>query len=207
MPEHPLIASSPDILGGTAVVRGTQISVRFLRALHARGASEAELLEDFPSLTAETLREVLGLAEETIAALENRLNDPLMPAIVRGAEVKAALARRARIVSAADYAALLGAAADDVQTADAAGQLLGVPWGDRRGYPAVFVRDGCLPGGLPDALAALRRTTASEWAILEALLLPWPDGSNLLTRLWNEPPETVVREIYRWAGTSDACDG
>lgn len=203
MSEYLLIASHPDILSGMVVVRGTRIGVRFLRALRAHGAPESELLHDFPSLTPDTLRAVLELSEETIAALEARVSDPLMPALVQGAEVMAELARRAHLVSAEDYAALLGRSPDDVLAADASGHLLGVPWGDRRGYPAAFMRDGRLPPVLPDALKTLRRTTSSAWAMLEALLVPWPDGSNLLMRLWNDPPETVIETICRWAGTSE----
>lgn len=152
MPEYLLVASNPDILSGMVVVRGTRIGVRFLRALRAHGAPESELLHDFPSLTPDTLQAVLELSEETITALEARRNGPLMPALVQGAEVMAELARRAHLVSAEDYATLLGRSPEDVSAADASGHLLGVPWGDRRGYPAVFMRDGRLPPGLPDAL-------------------------------------------------------
>ena len=48
--------SDPDILGGTVVFVGTRVPVHVIAEQLAQGASEAELLEDYPRLTAEMIR-------------------------------------------------------------------------------------------------------------------------------------------------------
>jgi addiction module HigA family antidote len=50
-----LVISDPEIMGGVPVFRGTRISVHQVAELTARGASEAELLDDYPRLTAEMI--------------------------------------------------------------------------------------------------------------------------------------------------------
>jgi len=55
------IESNPDIAGGDPVVRGTRVSVAMLSDLLRQGASEQELLEDYPSLTSDSLRAALAL--------------------------------------------------------------------------------------------------------------------------------------------------
>jgi uncharacterized protein (DUF433 family) len=50
-----LIASSPDILGGTPVIRGTRIPVHDVAAAVSAGMSPAEILEDYPALTVEMI--------------------------------------------------------------------------------------------------------------------------------------------------------
>lgn len=49
------VVSSPEILGGEPVFQGTRVSVRHVGQLVHKGVPEAELLEDFPSLTKEDL--------------------------------------------------------------------------------------------------------------------------------------------------------
>jgi uncharacterized protein (DUF433 family) len=51
-----MIVIDQDILGGDPVFRGTRVPVHGVAALLAQGAREAELLEDYPRLTAEQLR-------------------------------------------------------------------------------------------------------------------------------------------------------
>jgi uncharacterized protein (DUF433 family) len=51
-----MIVVDPDILGGDPVFRGTRVPVHGIAALLAQGSREAELLEDYPRLTAELLR-------------------------------------------------------------------------------------------------------------------------------------------------------
>jgi uncharacterized protein (DUF433 family) len=53
------VASDPDFLAGEPVVRGTRISVHVVAELEQQGAGPAELLEDFPSLTPESLEAAL----------------------------------------------------------------------------------------------------------------------------------------------------
>lgn len=51
-----------DVCGGTWVVRGTRVPVRTLLASLAEGSSEAQLLAEFPTVTAEGLRSVIAFA-------------------------------------------------------------------------------------------------------------------------------------------------
>jgi uncharacterized protein (DUF433 family) len=59
---HASVVSHPQIRGGEPVVRGTRIPVAMLADLHAQGAPEAELREDYPALTAESLAGALTYA-------------------------------------------------------------------------------------------------------------------------------------------------
>lgn len=52
---HPGIDSQPDVCGGSARMIRTRIPVWLLEALRRGGRSEAELLADYPTLTAEDL--------------------------------------------------------------------------------------------------------------------------------------------------------
>ncbi|WP_099238630.1 DUF433 domain-containing protein [Synechococcus sp. BDU 130192] len=58
------IHSDPNILIGKPVVKGTRISVEFLLNLFASGWSEAEVLENYPSLTSESIRAVFAFTAE-----------------------------------------------------------------------------------------------------------------------------------------------
>jgi uncharacterized protein (DUF433 family) len=51
-----LIASDPDIMGGEPVFCGTRVPVHLIAAQLGQGATEAELLEGYPRLTAEMIR-------------------------------------------------------------------------------------------------------------------------------------------------------
>ena len=48
-----LIVADPSVLGGKACVRGTRLSVEFLLELAASGATQPEILRQYPQLTAE----------------------------------------------------------------------------------------------------------------------------------------------------------
>ncbi len=49
------IVSSPDVLGGEPVFRGTRIPVRHVASLFRKGVSEKEIAEDFPALSSRDL--------------------------------------------------------------------------------------------------------------------------------------------------------
>jgi uncharacterized protein (DUF433 family) len=51
-----LVVSDPEIMGGDPVFRGTRVPVHLIADLAAQGATEAELLEGYPRLTAEMIR-------------------------------------------------------------------------------------------------------------------------------------------------------
>ncbi|WP_397428320.1 DUF433 domain-containing protein [Picosynechococcus sp. PCC 73109] len=50
-------------------MKGTRISVEFLLSLFANGWSEAEILENHPSLTSESIRKVFAFTAESIKLL------------------------------------------------------------------------------------------------------------------------------------------
>jgi uncharacterized protein (DUF433 family) len=51
----PLIQKTPGVCGGAACIRGTRIMVWLLVDLKRQGASEQEILEGYPALTADDL--------------------------------------------------------------------------------------------------------------------------------------------------------
>jgi uncharacterized protein (DUF433 family) len=57
-----MITQDAEVLAGEPVVAGTRIGVHHLAELARQGADESELLEDYPSLTPETLRAALTYA-------------------------------------------------------------------------------------------------------------------------------------------------
>lgn len=63
--EH--IEVNPAVLVGKPIVKGTRLAVDFVLGLFAAGWSEKDILENYPTLTAETLRAVFAFAAETIS--------------------------------------------------------------------------------------------------------------------------------------------
>ncbi len=59
-----LITIDPSVRGGKPCLRGTRITVYDILEYMAGGMSDAEILSDFPSLTAEHLRAVLMFAAQ-----------------------------------------------------------------------------------------------------------------------------------------------
>ena len=68
----------PEMCGGALVVTGTRVPVRTLLASLAEGATEAEVLADFPSVTKEGLRAVIAFAA---ASAGDDLPVPPVPAV------------------------------------------------------------------------------------------------------------------------------
>jgi uncharacterized protein (DUF433 family) len=56
------VAIDPEVAHGRAVVRGTRMRVADVLSLLAAGADEAEILRDYPYLTAEDLRACLAFS-------------------------------------------------------------------------------------------------------------------------------------------------
>ena len=67
-----------ELSGGTLVVKGTRVPVRTLLASLAEGATEAEVLADFPTVTAEALRAVIAFAA---ASAGDDLPVPSVPSV------------------------------------------------------------------------------------------------------------------------------
>lgn len=57
-----IVMIDPQVCGGMPVVRGTRIAVHTLASLAGQGAPDEELLEDYPSLTVESLAAALEYA-------------------------------------------------------------------------------------------------------------------------------------------------
>jgi uncharacterized protein (DUF433 family) len=68
----------PKICGGQLTVRGTRVTVRTVLASLVEGASEEEILTDFPTLTQDAVRAVIAFAA---ASAEDDLPLPPVPAI------------------------------------------------------------------------------------------------------------------------------
>ena len=60
------ITADPRILVGKPVIKGTRISVELILELLAGGWTEAEVLENYPSLVADDLRACLAYAAELV---------------------------------------------------------------------------------------------------------------------------------------------
>jgi len=58
------IHSDPEILMGKPVVKGTRLAVDFLIGLFAAGWTEQQVLENYPTLTPESLRAVFAYVAE-----------------------------------------------------------------------------------------------------------------------------------------------
>jgi uncharacterized protein (DUF433 family) len=58
------IHSNPDILLGKPVIKGTRLSVEFILGLFATGWTEAQILENYPTLTPDSLRAVFAFASD-----------------------------------------------------------------------------------------------------------------------------------------------
>lgn len=56
------VRRDPGICGGQPVIAGTRITLKTILASLAEGATEAEILRDFPTLTPEALRAVIAFA-------------------------------------------------------------------------------------------------------------------------------------------------
>jgi uncharacterized protein (DUF433 family) len=56
------IVRDPAVMGGEAVIRGTRVLVRTVLASLAEGATQEEVLRDFPTLTLDDVRAVVALA-------------------------------------------------------------------------------------------------------------------------------------------------
>lgn len=61
------IEMNPGVMLGKPVLRGTRIPVEFVLRRLGEGASEAEVLEAYPSLTSDDIRAALRFAADTIA--------------------------------------------------------------------------------------------------------------------------------------------
>ena len=62
------IVLDPEVLTGKPVVKGTRLAVDFVVGLLAEGWTEAQVLAEYPGLTAEDIRACLAYAQERLSA-------------------------------------------------------------------------------------------------------------------------------------------
>ena len=60
------IIANPGILGGKPIVEGTRLSVEHILGLLVSGMSNQEIIADYPDLTEESIRAVLGYAARAL---------------------------------------------------------------------------------------------------------------------------------------------
>jgi uncharacterized protein (DUF433 family) len=74
------IEADPKIMLGKPVIRGTRIPVELILRKLGEGATESELLDAYPRLTAEDIRASILYAADTVALEENLiLEEPRKP--------------------------------------------------------------------------------------------------------------------------------
>ena len=73
------IEINPRIMLGKPVIRGTRIPVELVVRKIGEGATEAELLDAYPTLKAEDIRAALVFAADALAHEETILLDPPKP--------------------------------------------------------------------------------------------------------------------------------
>lgn len=66
----PRITINPDQMGGVACIRGLRIPVATVVGMVADGMTETEILEAFPDLEQEDIREALHFAAEAVRERE-----------------------------------------------------------------------------------------------------------------------------------------
>jgi len=70
------IIRDPSICGGEPIFKGTRVTLRTVLASLAAGDSSAEILKDFPTLTAEDIQAAIAFAA---ACAEEDLPAPALP--------------------------------------------------------------------------------------------------------------------------------
>jgi uncharacterized protein (DUF433 family) len=61
------VTVDPDVMGGKPVIRGTRVPVEMIVRMLARGATEAEILAEYPRLTQIDIRAALSYAAQVLA--------------------------------------------------------------------------------------------------------------------------------------------
>ncbi|HEV2094069.1 MAG TPA: DUF433 domain-containing protein [Rubrobacter sp.] len=76
MQELQRITQDPDVMGGKACIRGMRVTVGMILGLLASGRSEDEILEAYPYLELEDVREALSYAAWRLEELEVPIAHP-----------------------------------------------------------------------------------------------------------------------------------
>lgn len=68
MQEHPRITTDSAVLTGKPVIKGTRLAVEFMIGLLAEGWSHAEIIRQYPGVTAEDIAACLAYARDVLGA-------------------------------------------------------------------------------------------------------------------------------------------
>ena len=71
MPANERVEVNPKVMLGKPVIRGTRITVELILRKLGEGASEAQLLDAYPRLTADDIRAAMSYAAASLAREEN----------------------------------------------------------------------------------------------------------------------------------------
>jgi uncharacterized protein (DUF433 family) len=66
MTDHERITLDPAVLAGKPVVRGTRIAVDFVIGLLAEGWNEADIVAEYPGVSAEDIKACLAYARDVL---------------------------------------------------------------------------------------------------------------------------------------------
>jgi len=69
------IIADPKILVGKPVIKGTRISIEFLLSLFSKGWTERQIMEEYRSITMESLEIVKSLYTKKIAKIKKLINE------------------------------------------------------------------------------------------------------------------------------------
>lgn len=64
-----IIESNPNILGGKPIIKGTRIPVKFIFDLLGQGFSIDEISDEYPTLTKETIKQIIEIGREVQESL------------------------------------------------------------------------------------------------------------------------------------------
>ena len=67
------IIADPEILGGKPIVEGTRLSVEHILGLLASGMSNEEIIADYPDLSDESIRAVLGYSARALQSTSKNI--------------------------------------------------------------------------------------------------------------------------------------
>ena len=65
--DHPRIKSDPKVMMGKPVIRGTRIAVELILRKLSEGATQNDLLDAYPRLTADDIQAAIRYAADTLA--------------------------------------------------------------------------------------------------------------------------------------------
>ena len=153
-PNHPRIAIDPEICGGRPTIAGTRMRVEDVLGALAEGVTEAELLADFPYITAADIRACLAFAATLAKAARSSGSEAEVPAtrIAPGSytlETLPPLSDGARAILASVDAAVSSSAPGRKGAAPRLGDPPGITLEDE-GAPGISLSDEGLPGFDPD---------------------------------------------------------